>query len=110
MRVTVRGLPRRPDHVDAGDPQNGPELGGEFGVAVTDDEPMPAEEPVHRIGQVPGDLRHEDPVGGGRDTGHVGTPSLQVDEEQDVLRGEPERRPHFRREEVHPGDLAPLRA
>ena len=90
--------------------EHGPELRRELRVAVADHEPVRAKEPILSIGQVPGHLRHEGPVGGRRDAGHVGTPGLQVDEEQDVERGQPERRPHFRREEVHPGHLAPMRA
>ena len=67
-------------------------------------------EPILRIGQVPGHLRHEGPVGRRREARNVSPSGLQIDEEENVVSGEPERRPHFCREEVHASYLAPMRA
>ena len=62
VRVAVRGLPRGPDDPHADGLEDVPELRGELHVAVADDETVCPQEPIFRIGQVPGYLRHEGPV------------------------------------------------
>jgi hypothetical protein len=84
--------------------QDGAELLGEFRVAVDDEEPLPAQEPVDVFGQVARDLRHELRVRVRCDASDLDGTRGKVDGEEDVVRHEPARRPDLDGEEVGGSD------
>ena len=68
---------------------------------------MVLQKPVYSVAEVPRDLGHERISGMPCYTGDVNASRLQVDNEEDVVRLESERRPHLHREEVCRRDLPP---
>ena len=79
-----------------------------LGVPVADEDPMTRQEPIDGVGETPRRLGHECAIGIGRRAHHVDPPAPEVDHRERVVGHQPPRRPDFGREEVGPGDLAPV--
>jgi hypothetical protein len=81
-----------------------------FAVPVADEDPMACQEPSGGVGETAGRLSHECGIGIGRRARHVHPPAAQIEHKEGVVGPQPTRRPDFGREEVGPGDLAPVSA
>jgi hypothetical protein len=77
-------------------------------IPVADEDPMIHQEPIHGVGEAPRRLGHECGMGIGRRAHDVDPPTPEIDHEERVVGHQPPRRPDFGREEVSPGDLAPV--
>jgi hypothetical protein len=69
---------------------------------------MARQEPIDGVGETPRRLGHESGIGMGRRARHVYPPAPQIEHKERVVGPQPTRRPDFGREEVGPGDLAPV--
>ncbi|MCX5736913.1 MAG: hypothetical protein NTZ61_00150 [Proteobacteria bacterium] len=106
VRVQVRAACREFDGLDTSRLQDSSEVFAEQRIAVVDQVPGVAKEPLASSGEVPGDLLHPVPVRLPHDTGDLHRPGLQVDYEQREVAHQPSRSRHLDAEEVRRSDCA----
>ena len=94
--------------LDIGILQEIPELFGELGIPVEDQEPFIGERSVEGVGEIPADLHHPRLSWTGRNSSDVDATSRKLDHEEHVERDKTTRSPDLDGEEVGSGEHVPV--
>lgn len=106
--IQVRASRWKPDEAYAAALEGCAKSDTEKRIAVNDQVPLAAQEPVNAIRKVSSDLLHPGPVGVASDTCDLHPPSSQIDDKKDEVADQTSDREHFNGEKVGGSNGAPV--